>query len=131
MAITEIVKQLTQRDREALYRHLLNQRIAVRTKAAMKKAKAEGKRIGRPSNLSKAQIDRIIEMAKSNRYSVRMIADAVNAPLTTTQRVIKNAGDQIPPRKAGRRFGTKMTKAGTVRKRAAPKPKTSAGDEFI
>jgi hypothetical protein len=31
MAITEIVKELTPRDREALYRHLLNQRISTRT----------------------------------------------------------------------------------------------------
>ncbi len=131
MAITEIVKTLTPRDREALYRHLLNQKISVRTKAAMKKAKAEGKRMGRPTKISDAQRARIIEMAKSNRYSVRMIADAVNAPLTTTQRVIKEAGDAVPPRKAGRRFGSKMTKAGTVRKRAAPKPKSGPADEFI
>lgn len=131
MAITEFVKELTPRDREALYRHLLNQEISARTKAAMKKAKAEGKRIGRPTKISDAQRTRIIEMAKSNSYSVRMIANAVNAPLTTTQRVIKDAGDAVPPRKAGRRFGSKMTKAGTVRKRAAPKPKISAADEFI
>lgn len=131
MAITEIVKTLTPRDREALYRHLLNQRISKRTKEAMKKAKREGKRFGRPKMLSKAQRERIIEMAQSNRYSVRQIADAVNAPLTTTQRAIKEAGDAVPPRKAGRRFGTKMTKTGKKRKRAAPKPKTSPADEFI
>ena len=131
MAITEIVKTLTPRDREALYRHLLNQRISKRTKEAMKKAKAEGKRIGRPRTISDAQRKRIIEMAKSNQYSVRMIANAVNAPLATTQRVIKEAGNQIPPRKAGRRFGSKMTKAGKVRKRAAPKVKTPTEHEFI
>lgn len=131
MAITEITKKLTPRDREALYRHLLNQRISTRTKEAMRKAKKEGKRFGRPTNLSPAQIERIIEMAKSNRYSVRMIADAVNAPVTTTQRVIRNAGDRIPPRKAGRRFGTKMTKRGTKRKIALPKAKPSPADEFI
>lgn len=131
MAITEIVKTLTPRDREALYRHLLNKKISVRTKAAMKKAKAEGKRIGRPSKISEAQRNRIIEMAKSNRYSVRMIADAVNARLTTTQRVIQDAGDQIPPRARGRRFGSKMTKAGKKRKIAMPKAKAAPEHEFI
>lgn len=131
MAITEIIKELTPRDREALYRHLLNQRISVRTKEAMRKAKKEGRRFGRPSTISDAQRERIIEMARSNRYSVRMIADAVNAPVTTTQRVIKDAGDQVPPRARGRRFGTKMTKAGKKRKRAAPAPKPSPADEFI
>jgi len=134
MAINDIipqVRELTQKERAALYRHLLNEKISARTKAAMRKAKKEGKRFGRPTNLSPAQIDRIIEMARSNRYSVRMIADAVNAPLTTTQRVIKNAGDQIPPRARGRRFGTKMTKRGTKRKIALPKPKPSPADEFI
>lgn len=131
MAITEIVKTLTPRDREALYRHLLNQKISKRTKEAMKKAKAEGKRIGRPTKISDAKRERIIEMAKSNRYSVRMIANAVNAPLTTTQRVIKDAGDAVPPRKAGRRFGTQMTKAGKKRKRARPAPKITPEHEFI
>jgi DNA invertase Pin-like site-specific DNA recombinase len=98
----------------------------------MRKAKNEGKRFGRPRTISDAQRARIIEMARSNQYSVRMIANAVNAPLATTQRVIKEAGDQIPPRARGRRFGTKMTKAGMKRKRAAPKPKAAPVDhEFI
>lgn len=134
MAITDlipIVKALPEADRARLYRHLLNEKIAIRTKEKMRQMKKEGRRFGRPSNLSPAQIERIIEMARSNRYSVRMIADAVNAPVTTTQRVIKNAGDQIPPRKAGRRLGTKMTKRGTKRKIAFPKEKPQPGDEFI
>jgi len=120
--IKETLETLTPEDRSAILNHLMRERISLATKKALAKKKKQGVKLGRPG-MKQEKKDRIIRMACSNQGSVRQIAAAVRESLAATQRTIKEAGDAVPPRARGRRFGQKL-----VKKR---KKKTSPASEFI
>ena len=111
-AIKKTLETLSPEDRSAILNHLMRERISINTKKALKKKKAQGVKLGRPG-MSREKKDRIIGMACSNQWSVRQIAAAVRESVAATQRAIKEAGDAVPPRARGRRFGQKLSKRAT------------------
>ncbi len=62
--------------------------IAERVKGGLRKAKENGKRLGRPK--SKIDTDKVIEYRKQNK-SIRQIATALNLSKGTVQRALERS----------------------------------------